>query len=58
VVADVSRDTWKDVRDGFDRWIKLSCYLGFVWIFIDILPYLPQHLVDRIVDGLLAKVGL
>lgn len=54
----MSHDPWKEVREGFDKWLKLCCYLGFVWVFIDILPHLPQHLVDRIVDGLLAKVGL
>lgn len=51
-------DPWKEVKDGFDKWLKLCCYLGFVWIFIDLLPHLPPHLVDRIVNGLLSKIGL
>lgn len=48
----------KNVVDGFEQWLKISCYLGFVWVFVDLLPYLPPHLVDRIINGLLSKVGL
>ena len=51
-------DPWKEFAQNFERWLKLSCYLGFAWVFIDILPYLPRELADRIIDGLLAKVGL
>jgi len=54
----MSHDPWKEVREGFDKWLKLTCYIGFVWVFIDILPHLPPHLVDRIIDGLLKKLGL
>lgn len=51
-------DPWREVKEGFDKWLKLTCYLGFVWVFIDVLPYLPAHIVDRIVDGVLKKLGL
>lgn len=52
------RDPWDEFRGGFDKWFKLSCYLAFVWVFIDILPYLPRHLADRIIEALLNKIGL
>jgi len=48
----------KEVKDGLDKWIKISCYLGFVWVFIDILPYLPPHLVDRIIEAVLKRLGI
>jgi len=47
-----------DWRKGLDQWFKITCYLGFVWVFIDVLPHLPVHIVERIIDGLLSKVGL
>lgn len=49
---------WKELLENLDKWLKISCYLAFAWVFIDILPYLPVHIVDRIIDGLLSKVGL
>ena len=51
-------DLWREFIKGLEQWLKLTCYLGFVWVFLDILPYLPVHIVDRIIDGLLKKVGL
>lgn len=51
-------DRWKEVRKGFDTWLKYSCYLGFVWIFLDILPYLPVHIVDRIIEAALVRLGI
>lgn len=48
----------KEVKDGFDKWLKITCYLGFVWVFVDVLPYLPPYLVDRIIEGVLRKLGL
>lgn len=54
----MAQDPWKEVKEGFDKWLKISCYLGFAWIFVDILPHLPVQIVDRIINGLLNKVGL
>lgn len=51
-------DKWKEVRDGFDKWLKLTCYIGFIWVFLDILPYLPQHIADRIIEAILRKFGI
>ena len=51
-------DPIREFRDGFDKWLKISCYLAFAWIFIDILPYLPQHIADRIIEAILGKLGL
>lgn len=54
----MSEDPFKEVREGIDKWIKISCYLGFAWIFIDILPYLPRNIADKLINALLAKFGL
>lgn len=51
-------DPWRVFLEAFDKWLKIVCYLGLAWVFIDILPYLPVHIVERIIDGLLSKVGL
>jgi hypothetical protein len=47
----------EEFKKGFDQWLKISCYLGFAWIFIDILPLLPVQIAERIIDSLLSKVG-
>lgn len=52
------RDPWNEFRDGLDKWLKISCYLAFVWVFLDILPYLPNQIVDRIIDAVLRKIGI
>lgn len=52
------KDPWREAREGFEKWFKLSCYLYFVWIFLDILPYLPTQLVDRIIEAILRKLGI
>jgi hypothetical protein len=51
-------DRWEEVRNGFNQWLKISCYLAFFWVFIDLLKYLPPKLVDRIIEGLLGKLGI
>lgn len=49
---------WKEFLVGFERWLKLTCYLGYAWVFLDILPLLPRDIADRLVSGLLNRVGL
>lgn len=44
--------------ENLGKWLKYSCYLGFVWVFIDILPLLPVHIADRLIEAALSKVGL
>ena len=51
-------DPMREFLENFDKWLKITCYLGFAWVFVDLLPYLPVYIVDRIIDGLLSKVGL
>lgn len=51
-------DAWREFLDGFDRWLKYTCYLGFVWVFIDILPYLPAEIADRLIEAALSKIGV
>ena len=52
------RDPWEEFKEGLDKWFKFSCYLGFVWVFLDILPHLPVHIAERIIEALLNKIGL
>lgn len=51
-------DLWRVFREGFDKWLKISCYLGFVWVFIDILPYLPAHIAERLIEAALGRLGI
>jgi hypothetical protein len=52
------KDPWKQVRDGFDKWIKISCYIACLYWLVGMLPYLPRELADKIVALLLSKIGL
>jgi predicted DCC family thiol-disulfide oxidoreductase YuxK len=49
---------WDKVYEGFDQWFKITCYLGGVWVLLDVLPYLPTYLVDRIFEAVLRKLGI
>ena len=51
------KDPLEEFKDNLDKWMKISCYLAFVWVFIDILPLLPVHIAERLIEGLLSKVG-
>ena len=51
-------DAWRTFVDGFEKWLKYTCYLGFVWVFLDILPYLPPKLADRIIEAALGRFGI
>ena len=57
-MGDVPKWLNKEVWDGLDKWFKLNCYLAGIWVLLDVLPYIPPKIVDRIVEGLLSKVGL
>jgi hypothetical protein len=52
------RDHLREVREGFEKWIKLVVYLGAVWVVLDILPHLPDELAKRIMDKMLGAIGL
>lgn len=51
-------DGLREFFDNLSKWIKFNCYLGFIWVFVDILPLLPVHIADRIIEGLLRKLGV
>lgn len=51
-------DAWKEFLENFDKWLKYTCYLAFVWVFLDILPYLPASIADRIIEAALRKLGI
>ena len=52
------RDYLKEARDGFDKWVRITCILLVFRIFLDILPHLPTELGNRIVNALLRKLGI
>jgi hypothetical protein len=58
VGADVRKDGWKEVREGFDKWLKLCCYVAGAWFLLDIIKYLPKEVSDRIVEALLTRLGI
>ena len=49
---------WREFVANFEKWLKYTCYLAFVWVFLDILPLLPVHLADRIIEAVLRKIGI
>lgn len=51
-------DRWREVREGFDKWLKITCYLGCVWVFLDIIKYLPPEIVNRIIEAALRRLGI
>lgn len=52
------KDPLKEVREGVDQWIKITCYLLFIAWGFDMLQYLPVYIAEKIVAAVLAKVGL
>lgn len=52
------KDPLKEVREGLDQWLKITCYLMFVYWAVDMLQYLPIYIADKIVEAVLRKVGL
>jgi hypothetical protein len=52
------KDPLKEVREGVDQWIKITCYLMFAYVAVDMMQYLPIYIVDRIIEAVLKKVGL
>jgi hypothetical protein len=47
-----------EVKDGLDKWLKITCYLAGGWVFVDLLPYLPPKLVDRLFEAVLGRLGV
>jgi len=52
------KDTWQVFMDGLQEWLKISCYLGFVWVGFQLLQYLPVHIAERIIEKFLKTLGL
>ena len=51
-------DKWKEVKDGFDKWIKINCYLGFIWVGFKVLQFLPPEIASRVIEAFLGKLGI
>lgn len=58
VAINAACEVWKEFIANFEKWLKYTCYLGFVWVFLDILPLLPVHIADRIIEAALRKLGI
>ena len=54
----MDQDPWKEVKDGLDKWLKITCYLAFIKVFFYILQFLPMDIADRIVEGILGYIGI
>jgi hypothetical protein len=52
------KDYLKEMREGFEKWIKLCCVIGVFWIIFNILPHLPTEIGNRVVDKLLKMLGI
>jgi hypothetical protein len=55
--ADVD-DKWKEVKDGFDKWLKINCYLAAVWVGFKMLQFLPPEIANRIIEAALGYLGI
>ena len=44
--------------EGLEQWLKISCYLGFVWVGFYSLRFLPVEIADRIIEAFLEYLGI
>jgi hypothetical protein len=51
-------DKWKEVKDGFDKWLKITCYLAFIGVGFHMLQFLPVHIAERIIEAALGYLGI
>ena len=51
-------EVWKEFIANFEKWLTYTCYLMFAWVFVDLLPYLPVFIVDRVIEAVLRKLGI
>jgi hypothetical protein len=51
-------DKWKEVKDGFDKWLKITCYLALFGVGFRMLQYLPVHIAERIIEAALGYLGI
>ena len=49
---------WKEFIANLEKWLTYTCYLMLAWVFIDLLPYLPVFIVDRVIEAVLRKLGI
>ena len=51
-------DKWKEAKDGFDKWLKINCYLAFIWVGFKVLQFLPADIANRVIEAFLEKLGI
>jgi hypothetical protein len=54
----MAEDRWKEVREGFDKWLKITCYLAFFYVGFYMLQFLPVHIAERIIEAALGYIGI
>jgi len=54
----VAKNHLKEAREGFEKWMKLACYVAGFWFLLDIIRYLPTEIADRVIESLLKRLGI
>lgn len=49
---------WDDFWKNLAKWMTYACYAWIAWFVFSILPYLPVHIADRIIEAFLGKLGI
>jgi hypothetical protein len=52
------KDVWTVFMEGLEQWLKISCYLAFVWVGFYSLQFLPVEIADRIIEAFLEYLGI
>ena len=54
----MKKDALTVFMEGFDEWLKINCYLGFVWVGFQVLQFLPLDIAERVIEAFLEKLGI
>lgn len=57
-VDEMRKDTLQVLIEGLEKWIKINCYLGFIWVGFQMLQFLPVHIAERVIEAFLGKLGI
>lgn len=58
VADEMRKDTWQVFMEGLSEWLKITCYLAFVWVGFKLLQYLPVDIAERIIAKFLEQLGI
>ena len=54
----MNKDTLTVFMECLDEWIKINCYLGFVWVGFQVLQFLPIEIAERVIEAFLEYIGI